>query len=107
MAIKDIVTVDITRQTTSVAVAAFNVPLILSPFAPSKTTPTFSRARSYGSLAELEDDGWAESDAVYKMARAIFAQNPSVSRVVVGRADSGDTDLPASFAAIRNEDDSW
>lgn len=107
MALKDIVTVNITRQTTSVAVAAFNVPLILSTFATSKTTTAFTRARSYGSLKELEDDGWASTDAVYKMANAIFAQNPSVSRVVVGRADSGDATVAASLAAIQAEDNSW
>ena len=33
MAYKDIVNINITRQTTSVSVAAFNVPLILSTFA--------------------------------------------------------------------------
>lgn len=107
MALKDIVTVNITRQTTSVAVAAFNVPLILSTFATSKTTTAFTRARSYGSLKELEDDGWASTDAVYKMANAIFAQNPSVSRVVVGRADSGDATVADSLAAIQAEDNSW
>ena len=107
MALKDIVTINITRQTTSVAVAAFNVPLILSTFATSKTTTAFSRARSYTSLKELSDDGWASTDAVYKIARAIFGQNPSVSRVVVGRADSGDATVDASLAAIQNEDNSW
>lgn len=107
MALKDIVNVNITRQTTSVAVAAFNVPLILSTFATSKTTTAFTRARSYGSLKELEDDGWASTDAVYKIANAIFAQNPSVSRIVVGRADSGDETVAASLAAIQAEDNSW
>lgn len=107
MALKDIVSVNITRETTSVAVAAFNVPIILSTFAASKTTTAFTRARSYGSLKELTDDGWASTDAVYKMANAIFAQNPSVSRVVVGRADSGDADVAASLAAIQAEDNSW
>lgn len=107
MALKDIVTVNITRETTSVAVAAFNVPMILSTFATSKTTTTFGRARSYGSIKDMTDDGWASTDAVYKMANAIFAQNPSVSRVVVGRADSGDADVAASLAAIQAEDNSW
>lgn len=107
MAIKDIVTVNITRQTTSVAVAAFNVPLILSTFATSKTTTAFTRARSYGSLKALTDDGWASTDAVYKMAQAIFAQNPSVNRIVVGRADSGDATVADSLAAIQAEDNSW
>jgi len=107
MAYKDIVQINVTRQTTSVAVAAFNVALVLSQFAPSKTTTTFTRARSYGDLNALADDGWAESDAVYKMAQAIFAQNPCVSRIVVGRIDSGDLDMAASMAAIQAEDNSW
>lgn len=107
MALKDIVNINITRQTTSVAVAAFNVPLILSTFATSKTTTAFTRARSYGSVKEMTDDGWASTDAVYKIANAIFSQSPSVSRVVVGRADSGDADVAASMVAIQNEDNSW
>lgn len=107
MALKDIVTVNITRETTSVAVAAFNVPMILSTFATSKTTTTFTRARVYGSLAELTDDGWASTDAVYKVAQAIFSQNPTVNKVVVGRADSGDATVAASLAAIQNENNDW
>ena len=107
MALNQIVTVNITRQTTSVAVASFNVPLILSTFATSKTTMAFTRARSYGSLPELVADGWATTDAVYKIAQAIFLQNPCVSRVVVGRADSGDATVAASLTAIFNEDHSW
>lgn len=107
MALKDIVNVNITRETTSVAVAAFNVPLILSTFATSKTTTTFSRARSYSSIAELSDDGWASTDAVYKIANAIFSQNPSVSRVIVGRADNGDATVAASLNAIQNENNEW
>ena len=107
MALKDIVNVNITRQTTSVAVAAFNVPLILSTFATSKTTTTFTRARSYKSIQELVDDGWASTDAVYKVANAIFSQNPCVSRVVVGRADNQDDDVAASLSAIAAEDNGW
>lgn len=107
MALKDIVNINISRQTTSVAVAAFNVALVLSQFATNKTTTTFSRARSYGALADLADDGWGSTDAVYQMAQAIFAQNPSVSRIVVGRMDTGDTDIAATMAAIQAEDDSW
>lgn len=107
MAYKDIVQINVTRQTTSVAVAAFNVALVLSQFATSKTTTPFTRARSYGDLNALADDGWAESDAVYKMAQAIFSQNPCVSRIVVGRMDSDDEDMSATMAAIQAEDNSW
>ncbi len=109
MALKDIVNINITRQTTSVAVAAFNVPLILSTFASgaSGTPSTFTRAKSYGSVKELSDDGWSDTGAVYKMANAIFSQNPTVNRIVVGRADSGDATVAASLNAICDEDNSW
>ena len=107
MALKDIVNVNITRQTTSVAVAAFNVPLILSTFATNKTTAAFTRARSYKSIQELSDDGWKSTDAVYQAANAIFSQNPCVSQVVVGRADNQDADVAASLAAIVSENSSW
>lgn len=107
MALKDIVEVNITRQTTSVAVAAFNVPLILSTFAPSGEQTTFTRAKSYDSAKALADDGWSTEGAVYKMANAIFSQNPTVNRIVVGRADSGDASVAASLNAICDEDNSW
>lgn len=108
MALKDIVEVNITRQTTSVAVAAFNVPLILSQFATNKTTPTaFTRARVYGSVAEMASDGWTSSDAVYKIANAIFSQNPSVNKIVVGRKDSNDATIDAALNAIANENNDW
>lgn len=107
MALKDIVEVNITRQTTSVAVAAFNVPLILSQFATNKTTTTFTRARVYGSVAEMASDGWASTDAVYKIANAIFSQNPSVNKIVVGRKDSNDATIDAALNAIAKENNDW
>ena len=109
MAYKDIVNINITRQTTSVSVAAFNVPLILSTFASgaSGTPSTFTRAKSYGSPKALEDDGWSTTGVVYKMANAIFSQNPTVNRIVVGRADSGDATVAASLNAICDEENSW
>ena len=107
MALKDIVEVNITRQTTSVAVAAFNVPLILSQFATDKTTTAFTRARVYGSVAEMASDGWTSSDAVYKIANAIFSQNPSVNKIVVGRKDSNDATVDAALNAIANENNDW
>lgn len=107
MALKDIVEVNITRQTTSVAVAAFNVPLILSQFATNKTTTAFTRARVYGSVAEMSSDGWTSSDAVYKIANAIFSQNPSVNKIVVGRKDSNDATIDAALNAIANENNDW
>lgn len=109
MALKDIVEVNITRQTTSVAVAAFNVPLILSTFDVISGKFT-GRTKSYGSMKEIAED-FDEDDAVYLMANAIFSQNPSVSRVVVGRrapASGGSQEtISETMTAIQNEDNSW
>lgn len=107
MSLKEIVEINISRETTGVAVAAFNVPLLLSTFATDKTTPAFSRARSYQNLKSLIDEGFTSSDEIYKMARAMFAQNPSVSRIVVGRLDTNDESIEEGLALIQNEDNSF
>lgn len=106
MALKDIVNINITRETKAVAVASFGIPLILGKFATSKTTTAFGRARVYADLAEMAEDGWGASDNIYKMATAIFAQNPCVSKVVVGRAD-GTEAVSATMAAVQAENDDW
>lgn len=111
MALKDIVNINITRETRSVAVAAFNVPLILSPFAVISGKFT-GRAKSYGGIADVAAD-FASSSPVYVMANAIFSQNPCVSRVVVGRCEPGSGSaaitgtIAENLAAIQAEDDSW
>lgn len=111
MALKDIVNINITRETRSVAVAAFNVPLILSPFAVISGKFT-GRAKSYGGIADVAAD-FASSSPVYAMAAAIFSQNPCVSRVVVGRCEPGSGSaaitgtIAENLTAIQAEDDSW
>lgn len=102
-----IVTVNIDVQTQSIARTAFGIPAVLGQFATSKTTPAFSRARTYTSTDEMIDEGWLTTDPVYKHVASMFAQNPRPSTVVVGRRDSGDADWTAALAAIRAEDDSW
>jgi Protein of unknown function (DUF3383). len=67
----------------------------------------FTRARVYGSVAEMASDGWTSSDAVYKIANAIFSQNPSVNKIVVGRKDSNDATVDAALNAIANENNDW
>lgn len=107
MALKDIVNITITRETKSVATASFGIPLILAKFAATGTHASFPRAKVYGGIKELTDDGWGSSDVVYKLASAIFSQNPCVNKVVVGRVDTSDTDVTASLAAIQAENDDW
>lgn len=105
--INQIIQVNITRQTPVASLPGFGVPGILAQFATSKTTTPFTRGRYYASTSELTADGWASTDSVYLAAAAIFAQNPRVPRVFVGRIDSGDASVAASGDAIRAEQDDW
>jgi len=105
--INQIIQVNITRQTPVASLPGFGVPGILAQFATSKTTAPFTRGRYYSSTSEMTSDGWASTDSVYLAAAAIFAQNPRVPRVFVGRIDSGDASVAASGDAIRAEQDDW
>ena len=58
-------------------------------------------------MAELYADGWRSTDAVYNIANAIFSQNPSVNKIVVGRKDSNDATIDAALNAIANENNDW
>lgn len=106
-----IVSVTITRQTTTPAVASFSDVLILSKFDGSTITPAFSgRTRSYGSLSEMVTAGFTSGTATYKAAAKIFGQNPSITRVYVGRWDHeiepGET-ITEAMDAIQLENSEW
>ena len=105
--LNDIVDIAISRETSTVTRAGFGTPGIIAEFATSKTTTVFERTRTYSSLAEMVADGWDVYDPVYSAAQKIFAQNPSVSNIMVGREDSGDASLDASLSAIENESSDW
>ena len=83
--ITDIVQISITRETQSIAVAGFGTPGIISEFASDATTATFDRYRYYSDLAEMVSDGWGTTTEEYKRANFVFAQNPSVDRIMIGR----------------------
>lgn len=102
-----IVRVSIEIQADSISRTTFGVPGVMAEFLTSKTTPAFTRAREYNTLAELTDDGWLTTDAVYKMATSIFSQDPRPAKIVVGRRDAADASWAAAFAAIQAENDQW
>jgi hypothetical protein len=106
-ALNDIVQISIDRQTQAVQRASFGIFLFASEFATSKTTVPFTRYRTYASLSEMVDDGWAISDNPYKAAQALFSQNPRPQVIAIGRKDSGDADWAAALAAIQVESNSW
>lgn len=105
--INTIIQSNITRENAVASLPGFGVPAILAQFATSKTTTAFDRYRYYSSTSEMTADGWASTDSVYQAAAAIFAQNPKVPRLMVGRIDSGDASAAASGDAIRAKQDDW
>lgn len=81
MALADIVTVNITVAALLAQAAGFGLPLILGRS--QRFTPELTR--SYTSLAGMVSDGFATTDEEYLAAQAVFAQEPRVPRVMVGR----------------------
>ncbi len=105
--LNSVVTIAITRVSTSVSRANFGVPAIIAEFATDKTATTFDRYRTYASLTEMADDDWTSSDAVYTAAQKIFAQNPTVTTIMVGRKDDSDADFDAALTAIQEAYGDW
>lgn len=81
--INSIVEVSITADSTTVSRLGFGTPLILTYH-----TVFAERYRIYASLAEMTSDGFATYDHAYRMAKAAFDQDPTVTQVVVGRLPS-------------------
>jgi len=76
----DVATVVITTGTKTPTRAGFGFPLIAG------YTDVFpERVRSYTSLAAMVSDGFATTDLVYKAANKTFSQNPSPTKIYVGR----------------------
>ena len=77
-----IVQVTLTRGSTPVDTASFEIPMILATF-----TNFSERARSYGSFEAVEDD-FNNNDPVYEIAQKLFGQSTVGARppsIVVGR----------------------
>ena len=106
-ATSNIVNVTVSRQTATVSRTTFGVPAIIGQFATSKTSPSFTRARYYASLATMAADGWAVGDAVYDAAALVFGQAQKPARIMVGRIDSADATIAASLDAIQLETADW
>jgi hypothetical protein len=105
--LNNIVSVSISRETTAVAQASFDVFGIIAEFNTSKTTVEFERYREYASLTEMTEDGWASTDEVYIAANKVFSQNPKVEKIMVGRKDSGDASWAEALAAVQAASQNW
>jgi hypothetical protein len=104
--IKDVVVVNITKETASIKSASFGVPMIVGANA------TFAeRAKYYTSASAVAADMTGTTTSTeYKMAVAIFSQSPA--GIWVGRTDlTGegfeDTDMTDALATINFEQKDW
>lgn len=104
MSLSQIITVNITRNTSAAERANFGIPLFVTATVPAGFT---ERAREYTSLEGLTDDGFATTDNAYLAAQSFFAQDPNVSKIIIGRKDVGDADWVAALTAIGAENDDW
>jgi hypothetical protein len=87
-----IVEVNISRETVTPSLESFSGILIAAEFLKSLPTLPFGdteRVRSYGSAAEVLAAGFTSDTFVYRAAQRVFAQNPAVSVVYVGRKKTG------------------
>lgn len=75
----DIIEIQISRETTAVSRAAFNIPMFLATH-----TAFTERARSYASLTEIADD-FASTSNVYLAASKFFGQELTPPSIVVGK----------------------
>jgi hypothetical protein len=83
MALEDIVKVTITASTKTPDRPGFGTPLIAAQNLPAGWGA--NRVRSFGSLSELVDAGFAVTHPVYIKATILKSQNPSPSTIKVGK----------------------
>lgn len=90
---KDIVQIDITRETAAVTQTNFEIPLFLA------THANFAeRARAYGSITAVGEDFPATS-RVYKAAQAAFSQQIKPDTLIIGRRALTSTSVTVSVPA--------
>lgn len=83
MALEDIVSVAISATSKTPSRPGFGTPLLLVQKVPDGWG-TSTLVRTFGSLTELTDLGFAVTDPAYLMAQALKSQNPSPKRFKIG-----------------------
>lgn len=97
MALEDIISISISADTVVPSRLGFGTPLILGYH-----TRFVELARTYTSTAGMIADGFVAADPEYKMAVAIFSQNPKVKQVIVGRATHAPTQVETLVPVVKN-----
>lgn len=80
MALSDVVSSSITRETQTISRVGYGTPLLCAYH-----TKYLDRVREYAQLSEMVSDGFSSTDQAYKMAAEVFAQNPRPKTVKIGR----------------------
>ncbi len=105
-----IVDVTITRQTAVPSIPSFSDILIAADFDDSDVTPAFEedeRVRTYSTLSAIAE-AFGTTSEVYYAASAIFSQNPSVDKVLVGQKDTTSTETwTEALTAINGANNAW
>jgi len=96
------VNVTVTKEGTLVAVTGLGTPMFLTLH-----TRTANRADTYSTLAEMEADGFINTDDAHIWATALLSQNTVPDEFIIGRKDAGDANITASINAVQAEDDTW
>jgi len=113
MALSDIVSVSITRQTRTPSTASFNDIMIVAEFLAASTTPPMGedeRVLTFNTIDEVSTAGFATTSDVYLAASAIFSQNPRVGQIKVGRkliVGDGTETWTAALTAVNVYDPEW
>lgn len=108
--LENIVDISITKGTTAITTAEFNIPLVLSLTSAdgkgtsTKTAIDVQEVTSTSALATVIGTGY-ESNNLYKIVRDIFFQNPRVSKVVVGTIAG--SSFATELAAVMNANSKW
>ncbi len=101
MSLSEIVNVSITKDTKGVSRKSFGTPLILG-----ENLNTGSRIAYFTNLSSVSDAVGGTEKAEYKAAQAIFAQNPRVEKLAIGKRDSAES-VDIALNAIQAVSDSW
>ena len=98
--LSDIVQVNVSTLTAQIKQAGFGVPMVVTYH-----TRFAERVRFYTDLTGMAADGFIPGDAAYKAAAAIFAQNPQVSKIAVGRrANAPDLEVRLTPTAVNTRE---
>jgi hypothetical protein len=103
MALADIVNVQISKQTASVARTGFGTPLVMSHEARLLAAFAGILAKEYTEISQLATDLFSTTGPTYTIANAIFSQNPKVDKIVIGKRTSINFQrINLTVAAVRN-----